>query len=297
MVFESINIHSKNLIKSFLSKDSFLISDISFVNLFIWKHARDIRFCILHDCLIIETTYKNENPFIFFPIGENVHNKIKCLLDLKKYYEDKGLNLKLHSLESKNVKILKDIFNVDAILNRDRSDYIYLSQNLAKLSGRKYHKKKNHLNRFFDNYKGFEFIVLNSKNSVEVKKTLSIWHSLNDVYMSNFTSLQNEYKGICEVLDNYDDLDLYGGFLCFDSKIIAFSFGEIINSDLCIIHIEKADISYKGSYQAINYQLINNFFSDIKYVNREEDLGDEGLRKAKLSYYPDILLEKFEITI
>ena len=292
IIFQEINLNDKNLIDSYLKQEKFMISDISFGNLFIWRLARKIAFCIINDCLIIETTYTNQPPFCFFPIG--VGDKKSAIKTLYSYYKQKGQNLILHSIEKHNIDLLKEIFGneISPILNRDRSDYIYKTNDLIELVGRKYHKKKNHLNRFFEEYKGFTFELIGENNLTELLETWEKWNK-----SSNDKGLQNESKGIIRVFKNYMDLGLLGGLLRYNENIIAFSFGEIISKELCIIHIEKADIQYKGAYQAINQQLLAHCFNNITYVNREEDLGIEGLRKAKMSYNPEIILEKYEITI
>ncbi|MCI5786621.1 DUF2156 domain-containing protein [Helicobacter trogontum] len=292
IVFQDITLQDKTIINTYLKQENFMISDISFGNLFIWRLARKIAFCILYDCLVIETTYTNQEPFCFFPIGSG--DKKAALFALYSYYKQKGQKLVFHSVEKQNLDVLYEVFGdtIMPILNRDRSDYIYKTQDLIELTGRKYHKKKNHLNRFFDEYRGFTFETIDENNTNELLETWQKWdNSGSDI------GLQNESKGIISVFENYSNLGLLGGLLRFNDDIIAFSFGEIMSQNLCIIHIEKADINYRGAYQAINQQLLLHCFSDITYVNREEDLGIEGLRKAKLSYNPEFILEKYELSI
>lgn len=289
--FKDITLDDRELILSYLKQDSFMISDISFGNLFIWRLARKIEFAIIYECLVIKTTYIDKNPFFFFPIGAG--NKHSCIEILSQYCDDLDILLEFRSLEEKSISILREIFgDIKPLLNRDRSDYIYLTKNLIELSGRKYHRKKNHLNRFFEEYRGFSFEKIDSNNLQELQDT---WHLWSQDHIDS--GLIAESKGIVSVLQNYCALGFRGGLLRFDSRIIAFSFGEVISSELCVIHIEKADIAYRGAYQAINHQLLSHCFADIKYVNREEDLGIEGLRKAKMSYNPHIILDKYELII
>lgn len=300
IVFREITLGDRGLICTYLGQESFMISDISFGNLFLWRHARKIEFAVIHECLVIKTTYPNKPPFVFFPIGAG--DKLCCLRVLKSYFASLGLPLEFHSLEASSVEMLNCVFGaVEARLNRDRSDYIYLTSNLINLSGRKYHKKKNHLNRFFEEYKGFEFEEISSSNLDEVAKACDLWSkNKSDVCAIDFninSSLENEWAGIRALLHDYDALGLRGGLLRHDGKIIAFSFGEVVSNSLCVIHVEKADTNYRGAYQAINQQLLANCFQEVTYVNREEDLGIEGLRKAKLSYNPDLILDKYEAII
>ncbi|RDU72784.1 DUF2156 domain-containing protein [Helicobacter aurati] len=289
--FKEITLCDKEIISTYLRQDPFMISDVSFGNLFLWRLARKIEFAIIHECLVIKTTYPDKNPFVFFPIGAG--DKHLCLQALKHYCDFLAIPLEFHSIEQKNIAILRDVFgDIQPVFNRDRSDYIYLTKNLISLSGRKYHKKKNHLNRFFEEYKGFSFEEIDSNNLLELQTTWNLWSQ-------NYTDegLINEAEGIRSALQNYGQLDFKGGLLRFDSTIIAFSFGEIISDTFCVIHIEKADINYRGAYQAINQQLLQHCFAHVTYVNREEDLGIEGLRKAKMSYNPESILEKYEVII
>ena len=308
--FKEITLQDRATITQYLRQDDFMISDISFTNLYLWRNARRIEFCILFDCLVIQTTYSGEEPFVFFPIGAG--DKLSCLKALQKHYASLNVPFCFHSLEKHSLEILEHVFGdrVEARLNRDRSDYVYLVQDLIHLAGRKFHKKKNHLNRFFETYSDFSFEMIDSKNALEV---LGVWESWS-ADLSD-TSRINESNGIKDVLRNYESLNLKGGILRVggsgdsnrysngdsnrDSKgkIVAFSFGENLSHDICVIHIEKANTAYHGAYQAINQQLLKHCFSDIKYVNREEDLGIEGLRKAKLSYNPHLILEKFEAVV
>lgn len=292
IVFQEITLQDRALIQSYLAQEQFMIADISFGNLFIWRLARNIALSVIHDCLIIETTYPNDAPFCFFPIGAG--DKRAALQALYAHYKSRGQNLILHSIEQRNLALLHEVFGdtITPTLNRDRSDYIYSTSNLINLSGRKYHKKKNHLNRFFDEYQGFTFEHIGTANLSELLTTWKQWDSAGDDI-----GLQNESKGIISAFENYMDLGLLGGLLRFNGEIIAFSFGEKIRDDLCIIHIEKANIQYRGAYQAINQQLLAHCFHDVVYVNREEDLGIEGLRKAKMSYHPEYILEKYEVCI
>ena len=107
--------------------------------------------------------------------------------------------------------------------------------------------------------------------------------------------LNNENIGIMHILHNFDKLDLIGAMIKIDGKVIAYSLGEVLNDEYAVIHIEKGLNNYIGSYQMINYLFAQNEFSKCKYINREDDFGDEGLREAKESYHPAFLLKKYEI--
>lgn len=166
--------------------------------------------------------------------------------------------------------------------------------NSLSSKAKKYHKKKTHLNRFIERYP-FSYESLNQTNAKELIHTYQEWFGRISDNASN--GLKNEYIGIIESLKALECLKFDGGILRVDEKIIAFSFGEPLNDNTIVIHIEKADIEYQGAYQAINREFLANQWKDYALVNREEDLGIEGLRKAKQSYQPLFLQKKFDASL
>lgn len=285
--FKEVELEDRGIIQKYLAQERFFISDVSFVNLFLWRKARKIAYAIVCDCLLIQTTYAGENPFYFFPIGAGDKKRVVELL------LEQDSALEFHSLELVWVEFLREHFAgvFDFELNRDRSDYVYDVQELISLSGRKYHKKKNHLNKFLQTYPQFVFECISVENSAEV---LGVWGEWFGMIEAPSVGLVNENLGIVEVLGAWGELPIEGGLVRVDGRIVAFSFGEVMSEQMAVIHIEKADSSVAGAYQIINQQLLANVFSHVKYANREEDLGIEGLRRAKMSYNPVFLVEKYE---
>lgn len=285
--FKEVELEDRGIIQKYLAQERFFISDVSFVNLFLWRKARKIAYAVVCDCLLIQTTYAGENPFYFFPIGAGDKKRVVELL------LEQDSALEFHSLELAWVEFLREHFAgvFDFELNRDRSDYVYDVQELISLSGRKYHKKKNHLNKFLQTYPQFVFERISVENSAEVRGVWGEWFGMIE---APSVGLVNENLGIVEVLGAWGELPIEGGLVRVDGRIVAFSFGEVMSSEMAVIHIEKADSSVAGAYQIINQQLLANVFSHVKYANREEDLGIEGLRRAKMSYNPVFLVEKYE---
>ncbi len=292
ITFKDITLKDKQIFETYLSQDQYQISDINFGNLYLWHKARKISYAILSDCLIIQTTYENKNPFYFFPIGKG--DKLGAIKSLFTYAQTRGEVLEFHSLELENLDFLKAHFQLESFLNRDRSDYVYNISELINLSGRKYHKKKNHLNKFLQTYPHFSYEEITAQNANELNQTYQQWFEATP---DPSDGLKNEFIGIQNALNHWNELDFIGGIVRIDGKIIAFSFGEVINEKMVVIHIEKADSSIHGAYQIINQQLLKNSFSKYEYANREEDLGIEGLRKAKMSYNPAFLVDKYEAKV
>ncbi len=292
MDFKEITLSDRDLIQSFLNVQDYQISDISFGNLFLWKSARKIAYTILQGCLVIQTTYANQMPFYFFPIGGG--DKLGALHELLAYCRQHDQILEFHSLQKDWLEFLQAHFKLESFLNRDRSDYIYHIPELIALSGRKYHKKKNHLNKFLQTHPDFSYEAISAQNAMEVSESYQIWF---EKAQDHSKGLQDERIGIKEVLKHWDCLHLKGGAVRVEGRIAGFSFGEEISKDMAVIHIEKADAEIPGAYQIINQQFLKNTFCHLLYANREEDLGIEGLRQAKMSYNPAFLVKKYEAKI
>lgn len=297
IAFKNISLESKDIFNHYLAKDNLIISDMSFANCFIWRNAREISFSEVQDCLVIQTRYEGKNPYIFYPIGSG--DKREALIICKKHYEAQNLPLEIHALNTTQAGQIQTHYNIKPQENRDRFDYVYNVPELISLSGRKYHKKKNHLNFFLQEYKDFVFEEISPHNAKEIMQVNDRWFEANP---NKTEGLKFENLGINDALRFYNELELKGGIIRINGNIEAFSFGEVLHGSLedkkvALMHIEKANPQIRGIYQAINQQVLEYCFSECGFVNREEDLGIEGLRKAKLSYQPCTLLEKFEVVL
>ncbi len=270
-------------------------SDMLFGNLYIWHFSRDISYAILNDCLVIKTKFPNEKyPFIFYPLG--LGDRQKTIKDVMDYFLSNNMKFAIKSLEPyQKYELEKNMPNIfDISPNRDRFDYIYNVSDLINLNGRKLHSKKNHLNKFLNLYPNFVYERIDSSNAIDVFESYVEWFNKNP----NITDgLRNEFVGIESALRNFNLLDMKGGVIKIDNKIAAFTLGEQINSNSVVIHIEKANTFYEGIYQAINQQFLCNEWNKMEFVNREEDLGIEGLRRAKMTYNPIRFVEKFEAVL
>lgn len=293
MHFQTISLKDRELILSFQERSQMPLSDFNFTNLWIWRFARKIEFALIEECLLIRTTYSGREPYYFFPMGENFAQALKSLFA----YDSSPI---FHSLTHSQAQYLKEHFGLVLEPNRDRFDYVYSIPELIALSGRKFHKKKNHFNKFLQTYPQFVFEEVKEGHIDEILSTYERWYALSP---NPDESLSNEKRGIHSILEDFALLSrpsqdglfaLKGGLLRVDGEIIAFSFSEAISSQSIVAHIEKANTAFLGVFQAINQQCLANLWSEYQWVNREEDLGIEGLRKAKLSYQPTHLLEKYE---
>lgn len=173
---------------------------------------------------------------------------------------------------------------------RDEFDYLYSREDLAFLSGKKYHSKRNHISAFSKKY-DWHFETVTAENLCEVKECAEKWYAENGDRMDG--EMLSEQKGLGFLFDNFDSLGVKGGAVRANGEIVAFTFGSAINSDTFDVYIEKALSDYSEAYSVINKEFAEKMLMDYKYINREDDLGLEGLRKAKLSYHPVKFVKKY----
>jgi hypothetical protein len=284
MVWKKITIESKKIINEYL-KNKFLICDYNFTNLLLWSEGDNIEFFENGELLFLRGNYLGKNTY-FMPVSKtndisNVKFGINKILSL-------GEEIHLIPEEWKN--ILSDFYIFTE--KEDNFDYMYNIASLITLEGRKYNKKKNKLNFFKKNY-DFKYHKITKENISRVNNFQNFWCLKKECEKNR--DLFNENLGIKYLIDNYSELDIKGGFIEVDGKVIAYSFGEVINEDIVVIHIEKADENYKGSYQAINAIFLEKEWQGYTFVNREDDAGILGIRIAKSSYLPEKMLKKYSL--
>ena len=282
---KEITLNDKELFDSFFKIDRRISQEVCFSNLFMWKAGYNMRYDIVDGFLVIFAGYDPIGEYFHFPIGDG--NRQKVLLKLDEFMTEqygtysirKLLKQDAHELET----LMPGMFKMEE--NREFFDYVYDTQDLINLQGKIYHSKKNHLNTFKNTY-NYIYSEITEDDIGRCKKCACDW-----IKERNPDPDMEEYIAAKAMFDNFFELGLKGGFLTVDGEIVALTTGED-NFGTAIIHLEKADPSVKGAYAAINQMFLEKEFANVKYVNREEDLGIEGLRKAKLSYHPAILLEK-----
>lgn len=177
---------------------------------------------------------------------------------------------------------------------REHWDYLYIIDDLVTLGGRRFHSKKNLLNQFMRE-NDVQFVLLNEKNvewALAMQTDWFLWRN-----SENDDTLLAENRAIVKVLHDWSQLKgLIGAGLVVDNKMIAYTVAEVLDENSIVIHFEKGCPLYKGVYQAINQLFLEKCCMGYRIVNREQDLGDEGLRKAKLSYNPFGFLKKYKVS-
>ena len=286
--FTPLEIGHKEIFRRYLADDPPQVSELTFTNLFIWRHCYNPVWLERDDCILIILNPEKTEPFGLQPIGKG---------DKKKALDSLCSELKNTTDEVRLCRVGEDFVNrhldPDQYFyqyDRNNSDYVYTTKDLIELSGRRYHSKKNHLNTFTKNYR-FEYLNLDREVVRHFMDMQEEWCRIRDCLQT--PDLLMEDYAVKTALTYFNELDYVGAAIRIGSKIEAFSLGERLNQDTAVIHIEKANPDIPGLYSAINQLFAKNTWADLEYINREQDLGVEGLRKAKESYYPHHLVNKY----
>lgn len=292
MEFKVIDLEDKPLIDSYVAIASKDISDINFTNLYMWAQARSISYATARlsggrQALFIRQIDADGAPYYMYPMIDEGSNALEASIEALALLEEAESPLTLASLTLAEADLLATR-GYEIQRSRDDDDYVYKVSDLLELRGRRFHKKKNHLNKFYQEYPDFTVETMDAKSALAMLDIHRGWGGLDT------QGLKNEFAGIARVLENYDALDIDGLILSVGGERVAYSFGEVLNKEMVVIHVEKCRADILGGYQAINQQMLKAFYPAFALVNRECDLGEEGLRHAKLSYRPEFLLEKYK---
>ncbi|HZJ78643.1 MAG TPA: phosphatidylglycerol lysyltransferase domain-containing protein [Clostridia bacterium] len=291
-IFHRPKIEDKEWVDNIIYKANRYGCEYTFGNILMWSVVFYTRIAIIEDMFVSCTSDEGADVCTFcFPIGEgDLKGAVTKLLNMTK---EKGHSLEFFGLTAEDVTVLDKLFpnSFDFKQYRNGFDYIYLSDDLINLKGKKYSSKRNHINAF-NKRNEWSYETINETNIEECKKMHKKWMELNKD--KNPKDIENEFKVIKLGFEHYDELGLVGGLIRVDGDVVAFTMGEKLNDETFCTHFEKAFAEMRGAYPVINREFAHNALQDYKYINREEDTGSEGLRKAKLSYHPEILLEKYK---
>lgn len=286
--FKRIEITDKPVFDQFFLSDPPQASEYTFTNLFMWKRKYDTKWTVSHNCLVVILELAPGKLMALQPVGPG--NKTEALNFLCRVLESQDLNPLIGRVTDDFVDMFVDGSRFDLMEDPDNSDYVYLAEKLIKLSGNKYHRKKNHLNRFIKNF-DFQYRNFSPELIDSVLSLQEAWCEFKDCYEDD--NLFHEDRAVYDALTHYQTLGFTGGAILIEGQVQAFSFGEMLNTDTAVIHIEKANPEIDGLYTVINQRFCAAAWTNAKFVNREQDLGLEGLRKAKRSYYPHHMVNKW----
>ena len=298
MKFKEITIDSIKDLQPYFDLVDYEACEYCFTTLYMWQHVYKTGYIICDDFAIIMAEYEGD-AFSILPLArkERLQQAIDFVI---KYFEKYNKKICFRGTTKDVVEILQNNYSdrFEYIEERDLFDYVYDGESLRTLAGRKNQKKRNHINAFLKDYEGrYEYRLLGEEDFTECLNLLKEWTINKEENNELDKGLDDESIGIKKIFNNYKYLKgrLKIAGIYVDSKLEAFTMGELINSNMALIHIEKANPNIRGLYPYINQQFILNEFKNVEFVNREEDLGIPGLRKAKLSYHPIKFVEKYTV--
>ena len=263
----------------------------TFANLVGWKFLFGTEVCVLENAVVLRYTFDGQRAYMVCTSEALSLELIEALLD------DSNGNLTLIGLEDSQVEQLSTLnsklsTNVEPL--RDQYDYIYRRTDLATLHCRHLDAKCNHIHRFRAEHPDFEYRPLTTESFDECRRLTEIWQeekSQNDNENENRNETINAELHVMDtIFSNWDALGMIGGSIFVDGRMVAFTYGSAVTTDTLDVCVEKADRHVEGAFAIINQQFAEHLPEQYIYLNREEDMGIPGLRQAKLSYHPEILL-------
>lgn len=289
ITFKDVTLEDRELITRYTLDSPRRNCDLSFSNLCSWRFLYNTKFAVIDGFLLLKFWADGELVYMM-PIGTgDLKKALEALMaDARREGQPFCLLGICEGMCSELEAIMPGRFRFTA--DRDYADYLYLRSDLATLAGKKLQAKRNHVNKFRRTYH-YEYTSITPDRIAECLELEARWCRANHCEQHEGTG--NERRALVYALHHFEELGLTGGILHVDGRIAAFTFGMPINRDTFGIHVEKADTEIDGAYAMINYEFANHIPEQYLYINREEDLGIEGLRRAKLSYQPAVILEKY----
>lgn len=276
---------------AYLMSDETLGCEYSFANLCLWGRQRA---AFLNGYLVLFSQFEKRSVYPF-PVGRG---NIKPVLDaIICDARERGIVCRLAGLNAARCMLLEELYPGQFQFHPDRNscDYVYRIEDLATLKGRKFQKKRNHLNKFRESHPDCQAVELNGSNLDAARQMVARWYDRR-LEQDPTADFHLEQRAICRAFDRMDVLGMEGLLLMENGRVLAVTLGSFLSADTVDVHFEKALEDVDGAYNAINQAFASHLqkkYPQLRWLNREDDMGIPGLRQAKLSYCPDHLVEKF----
>ncbi len=282
--FERLELKHKPVLDKYFLDSPPEISEFTFTNLYSWRDYYNLQICCFEKMIIIKVTINGKDQF-FPPIGQGDVKPVvkKILADYKTLFARVGERIAL---------LFKEDSQVEVIFDRDNSDYLYKITDLIHLEGKKYDGKRNHINNFKKNYQ-YQYLQFNTQNVEGIINFEQYWCTLKNCDISE--GLSGERKALKDMVENFSQFNLMAAGIKIKGDIKAVSIAEKLNPSTLVLHVLKADPNFSGLYQLMLNEFLVNQAKNFELLNMEEDLGIQGLRKAKLSYHPIGFVNKYKI--
>lgn len=286
--FAEISLDQQKAFDWFFANYPTEISEYTFSNLYAWRIARPIKVAILDNVLCVVAKRSDGSEYFMPSIGDNISKVVESLFS---YADKNGIDPALYRVPEDMAHILeKNGMSVE--LDMDNSDYVYLVSELSELSGRRFDGKRNRIKKCLSEYNP-EYKTM-TPDVIELCLDLQTeWCDIRQCKLNS--GLASEDEAIKEIFSLMDRFPIFGGVIFIDGRIEAFTLAERLSKDTAVIHFEKANPEFDGLYQVINQWFCQNELKDYTYVNREQDLRIEGLKRAKESYYPHHKVNKYTV--
>lgn len=292
--FHRVSLGDREEVLAYLQGNPYCNCDYSFGNLYNWGFLYQTSIAFHKGMMVVRFRSRETGRIAFLtPIGEGDLGEV--LRDMEASLEDSDQHLTLMAVQESALEAIQatNPADIHVIANRDNADYLYEREKLETLSGKKLQSKRNHINKFKRLYPDYQYEAITKANAAECAELYNVWYAVTE----DSEGMEEERIMVRRALEEHEAIGLRGGCIRVDGKIIAFTLGMQVSPHCFGVHIEKADTAYDGSFTIINQEFVAHLPEQYVRINREEDLGLEGLRKAKLSYYPMKILEKHTVVL
>lgn len=288
--FQKIKAEDRPLYQQYLLAAGERGCEFSFANLFLWGRQR---YAVVHDHVVLFSQFDRKTVYPW-PVGAG--DKKPVVDAIIADATQRGIPCRITGLKDADIELLQQYYPDRFRFHCDRGsyDYVYDINDLADLKGRKYQKKRNHYNRFRAANPQCDVVPLSQANVEAVKKMVDRWYE-EKLLQDPESDFQMEQAALYKALQHFRDLQMEGLVLMEGDQVLAVTLGSFLSEDTMDVHFEKALSHVDGAYTAINCEFaryIRSKYPQVQYLNREEDLGIEGLRKAKESYLPHHMVQK-----
>lgn len=295
--FQRISIQDRDRIQSFFDRNTFRNCDFSFSNIFSWQHLYDTSYAVWEERFLLIHFYgkDKQSSGYLFPLGDD--DLKEAILLLQEDAAARNEDFRLYAVTEEMFRLLDAAFPDQFVYTpeEDWFEYLYNSEDLIRLVGKKFQAKRNHINKFKRTY-NWEYVPITEEIISDCMILYDRWCKENG-NCNTEKMLIEERIATQKVFDNFAELKIKGGALRINGEILAYSYGQPLTADTFGVHAEKSLYEIDGGFTMINQQFAEHNCGDYKYINREEDLGIESLRKAKMSYHPALLLKKGTVTL
>ena len=289
--FKPVRLEDKQIIERHTMPSGILNCDLAFANMYCWQAMYHSAWAVIDGFLVIRFHIGGGEKIGYMqPVGEGDFAGIIPALRADAHAH--GQRLRIIGLTDEGREMIRNMHAGLFAFESDRAleDYVYNAEDLRNLTGRRYQPKRNHINRFMSEYPDFRYENLTRDRFAECMQLEREWRRAHEGHTSELCA---EQRAMQRAFDHFEELEMLGGCIYVGDKLVAFTFGSAVNDHTFDTHVEKADTDYDGAFTIINKLFAEHLPERFTLINREEDLGIDGLRQSKLSYHPAVIQHKF----